>query len=173
MNIQSNYSAIFYVKKFVSSVFILAIFTQATLSFAQDSKKLSVESTDPLALKIAELRSEIEAMNSQLQTAREEHRSLVSSYAARKGELESLIEKDKIAVRQILEKIKTSQENQNSFEDQGKILVPEFIATTSLLKKYIESSIPYSKEDRLSTVETLEKQVQGAELSVFKAYGRL
>lgn len=123
--------------------------------------------------RITAARAEVDQLASDLQTLREEHRSQVSTYAARKAELAVLIERDDTAVSQLAARIEQVRSNQSTIKESSEKMMPQFIETAERLKSHISASIPFSRKERLEGVDALVSQVKGGELNVFKGFSRL
>ncbi len=150
---------------------ILACCGFADTGFSQASS-LNKGGAD-LSKQIVGLRTEIDGMTGQLQTLREEHRAQVTAFSSRKADLEITIERDQSLLAQLRKKIAEAKTSNSSLKDNSEKVLPEFLKLCTELKNYIESSLPYSRKERLESVTMLVDQVKGGELNVFKAMGRL
>jgi hypothetical protein len=151
--------------------YILGVCLLTFAALTPESQAAEAESN--MAQKIVALRSEIDSMTSGLQTQREEHRAQVTSFSTRRADLDIAIERDQSLLQQIEQKIAEARTSNSSLKDNSEKMMPDFLKLTEHLKDYIATSIPYSRKDRLESVDMLVNQVRGGELNVFTAMGRL
>jgi hypothetical protein len=126
-----------------------------------------------LSKKLASLRTQVERLNENVQEVRRNYSSELRSYSMQRAELEATIRKEEIKKKQLLEKV-TRLKGQLGEDDKGhKELLPMVNMYVDKLTAYVETSIPYKKEERILNLSNLRKELDKGEVKSYKALARL
>lgn len=131
------------------------------------------DSLDRLAEKLVTLRGEVEELNSELKSLREQHKSEMSSLSRRKAELESTIQKREVSLDEIREEVAEQREKAREAGVEEKALKPALADAIVNLKTRIRRGLPFKVDKRLAELGEIQKQLTSDVITPHKAAKRL
>lgn len=146
---------------------LIAFFMMNTLAFAETPKILN---------DLVSIRAEIEILSNELEASKKEKQAELDMWTQKRLEIESNLQKEKLRQVQIEEKKLRHFSFAKAHEKtkpQGKLQLRDAIREA---KKWVEVSLPFSKEQRRARLESLESRLErgiespetlGAELWAF------
>lgn len=137
----------------------------ATTTHAQDVSKLASELSD--------LRGEVEVISSDLSEDKTDLQDQLRTYARQKSELTLELDRERIRLQKLRLAVAQKQKEVEAQNRRFKDLLPIFEGTASSLRSYIEGTLPFRKEERLSELGKLEESLKGGLVSPPKAMVRL
>lgn len=139
---------------------ILILFCVSSEAQAVDTKLLSE--------KVIKLRQEVELLNDEYKTEREKVLNKMKALSIQNAELSSNIRNEQLRKEQLQEKIgQLKKEMDENSVESGEL---ELILTETIgkLRSYIETSLPFKKQERIESVNKLSERLLKKEVSVTK-----
>ncbi|MEL6180022.1 MAG: DUF3450 family protein [Myxococcota bacterium] len=133
------------------------------------------QADDPaeLAKDLSRLRTEVEALNSDIELERDGMRSRLRSLSAQKADLELELQRESLRMRQ-LEEAKTKRTTEiSSTSSSEDVIKPEVAKLVSALRERIEKGLPFKKEQRLDDLKRIEDQLKQGLIKPSDALTRL
>lgn len=112
-----------------------------------------------LAKQLASLENEVQVLYDEVKTRTESIRNEDRMFQARKAEIESDIQRKDLKLKQVLQELDKQTALLKKQSEEHSDIVPVVMNGTSILKNYIDHSMPFKKEDRLRQVSELEEKV--------------
>lgn len=131
------------------------------------------DQTAQMADKVVELRQEVETLNERYQTEKEKVYNDLKVIGARKAELESNIQSDRLRNKQLSTKIQAIKTSINQTAAFSGDLLPLFNKNIASLRDSVQSTLPFKTADRLKSIDQLKQKVDKKEISVAKGMARL
>ncbi|MCX7738601.1 MAG: DUF3450 domain-containing protein [Hydrogenothermaceae bacterium] len=148
------------------NILALAMLTFFDLSFAQSSE-------ENLVKEIVSLRSEIEQLNSQIDEIKARIRAESRNAQMRKSELALSYDRESLRVREFKSELDKKKRQLAEKSSKNTDLIPVVLEGIGILEKYVNSSLPFKKQDRLSQLSQLRKEVQEGNILPEKALNQL
>jgi hypothetical protein len=126
-----------------------------------------------LSKKLAGLRTEIESVNQDIIELRNLRTGRLKNISIQKAELESSINSENIKQKQLVGKIKELKSKISELDQGTTDFSRIFKSESAKMKNYIESTIPFKKEERLKVLTNLTAEVEKKELNSYVAVTRL
>jgi hypothetical protein len=152
---------------------VMATSFAVALSSISASAFSEVPSVDTLSESLIELRGEVEHLDAELTSLREEGKLEIQTLKVQHGELAASIEAEKLKSDQLVAQIGEleGQLSQKGFEDQQ--MKDVVISAIAEMKLYVAESIPFQSQKRLDELEKLAEKVKKDEMTSVKAAIRL
>ncbi|MCB0379279.1 MAG: DUF3450 family protein [Bdellovibrionales bacterium] len=131
------------------------------------------ENQEKLAQKVIELRQEVELLNDEYKSEREKILNELKALSVQKAELESNLRSEDVRSQQLA---KRRLELKNEIEKdavRSKTLEPLVAKTLGELRQYVESSLPFQKEQRLESLDQLQQKIDKKEITATRAASQL
>lgn len=131
---------------------------------------------DPLAAlaeELVRLRGEVEALNTELNDAQQQHRAEMNSLAAQKGDLEATLRREELRVRQLEQDLADNRERASAAGIAGEALLPVVFDIVDALAAQIEQRFPFKREERLKALAEIRTQAESGALDAPRAINRL
>jgi len=128
---------------------------------------------DPLTERLIGLRSEIEALNNELEMLREEQRTTLSGLAAQRAELSASVDRQQLAAREAQRNLDEAAARAAEAGASGDALRPLVDRAVEGLVAHIRSGLPFKTDERLAELETFRTQVGNGSLPAARAINRL
>jgi len=135
--------------------------------------KMSIASIDKLAVKIVELRSQVEKLNTEHLALKTELTNELKSKGARAAQLESQMMSEEVREKQIVEKIKVLKKELTALTGTTDKFKPFVLKTINENIKRIENGIPFKKNERLADISKIKKKLESGLMTSEVALGRL
>ena len=130
-------------------------------------------SDDRMAERLATLRKEVDALSSDLEEKKEELKGRIRSYATQKAELEAEIQRARMRLVQLQESHSRRAEKLSEEDTQITALTPAVLEAIGMLKMKVASGIPFKREERISELDRLIRQIDEKLLHPVNAFARL
>lgn len=128
---------------------------------------------EELTSELVEMRTEVETLQNDLDIAKNELRNRIKSIEISKAEIKNEIQREKLKIRQLKLAVAQKRAQSGDTGDEEKKLIEVFKNSASDLKAYINNSLPFKIEGRLSALKEIEDQMEGRAISPFRAISRL
>lgn len=119
------------------------------------------------------LRSEVEQLNDQLELQRVEQRSTLAGLGARQAELQSGIDRQQLAVRELRAKLEAAREAVGQAGVAGEALAPLLQDAIAALEAYVGDGLPFKREERLGEIAALRTVMANGSVPPERAVNRL
>lgn len=136
-------------------------------------KAAASKNISKLAEKIVSLRAEVETLNSQLQSDKEELSNELKSHSVQLTQLKSQIGQEEVRQKQINEKVNAAKKELARVSANDESLEPFIHSKIDWLRTYVDQGIPFQKEKRLKGIEDIEAKLKSKLLSPESAVSRL
>ena len=124
-----------------------------------------------LSQKLASLRVEVEELNRSLKEIRQQHSSELRSHSLQKAELGASVRKEEIRQEQLRLKIETLRSELSQGQpEELKFLVFTYVEK---LSNWIQKSLPFRREERLSNVKKIQGDLEGGNIGSYQAFSSL
>jgi hypothetical protein len=131
------------------------------------------DSLDALAEELVRLRGEVESLNSELNSAQDQHRAEMNSLAAQKGDLEATVRREELRIRQLEQELAENRERAREAGAAGEELLPVALEIISRLERQIATSFPFKRDERLQALAEVRSQAESGALDPPRAINRL
>jgi len=152
-----------FIRANLGTLIVAAAFTSTAT--AQDSAKLAGE--------LSALRSEVETMSAELGELKAEQQDQLRTFARQKGELVLELDREKMRLQKLRMAVASRQDEVDQEKARFQDVVPVFQETVESLRSYIESSLPFRREERLAELDKLVSSQRAGLVSPPKALVRL
>jgi len=131
------------------------------------------DSLDALAEELVRLRGEVESLNSELNSAQDQHRAEMNSLAAQKGDLEATGRREELRIRQLEQELTENRDRAREAGAAGEELLPVAMEIIADLERHIATSFPFKREERLQVLSEVRAQAESGALDPPRAINRL
>jgi len=128
---------------------------------------------DALAEELVRLRGEVESLNTELNSAQEQHRARMNSLAAQKGDLEATRRREDLRIRQLEEDLADNRARAEQAGIAGETLVPVAEQAIAELRAHIQGGFPFKVDDRLAALDEIANQLESGSLAPPRVINRL
>ena len=128
---------------------------------------------DKLAEELMSLRSEIETLHNELDLSKETYKSQVQSLNVAKADLTATNQREELKIKQLREQL---AEGRTTLKEKfsGNTDLQGFVSQSATdLKTYIETSMPFKKDERLKEIDELVTKVEASQMSPYKAANKI
>lgn len=126
-----------------------------------------------LAQSLIKLRGEVESLNGELELVREEQRTTLGALGQQRAELETQLNRQEVATRELREKLSRQAEEASTAGVAGDTLKPVLAQAIAGLRQYIEGGLPFKTDERLAALAEIETQIGNGSLPTHRAANRL
>ncbi len=134
---------------------------------------LAADPSSQLAQNLVRLRGEVEQLNSQLETMREEQRMSLAAMSAQKNEMDSALNRQSVVTRELQQKISNLQSQTVSQETQSVDIKPILLTAIDALEKHIEQGLPFKRDERLASLNQIAQQIETNALPLPRSANRV
>lgn len=131
------------------------------------------QSLDNLAQELIRLRTDVEALHSELERKRENYRTELRSLATQKAELEASKRREELNIEQLEENLAEKRKAAKAAGVAGETLEPVLMAAIDSLRDRIRTGMPFKPKERLASLEEIETQVKSGSITPQRAVNRL
>jgi len=131
------------------------------------------QNLDQMSEKLIQLRGEVEQLNNEINFLKDEHKQEMNFIWSQKNEVKSEIERNKKLISRLkkeLEKAKTKNLETGLSAEQ---LLPEFKQSIVQVRDYVNTSMPFKKQERLAALDEIDHQVTKELISVQRGFNKL
>lgn len=134
---------------------------------------LAADEAAELAQSLIKLRGEVESLNGELELVREEQRTTLGALGQQRAELETQLNRQEVATRELREKLSRQAEEASTAGVAGDTLKPVLAQAIAGLRQYIEGGLPFKTDERLAALAEIETQIGNGSLPTHRAANRL
>lgn len=145
--------------------FLLCLFWSQALSAADSLETLSQE--------LIELRGDVQALNSQLQEAKEQHKSRMSSLEQQRGELQAERNREQLRIKKLEDTLAENRERAKQAGVGSEALKPVVLEAIAQRRQKIGAQIPFKVDERVAELDDIERQLKTDVLTPHKAANRI
>lgn len=143
---------------------LLALTFTITPALAEDATEY--------ASRLAELRSEVAALNEAIEVEKEDQRGRLRSLDAQQAELEGQIRREELRIRQLREAVAEREALIADDAESADALVPVVRDTLATLRTSVSEGLPYRSAERLAALDELSAKVADGSLRPQRAAAR-
>lgn len=137
------------------------------------SQAANAENAEGLAAELAKLRSEVESLSQEIEIERTSTRERIEAAANRKAELESELERENRRLTRLEQSLAEHKKTIASQVAAESDLLPVVQENIAQLRAYIEKSLPFQRQSRLTALDELESALRSEQIAPGKAAQRL
>ena len=154
-------------KRFLLS---LTLFCIVPSLFAETKPENSV---DAMAEELVKLRSQVEELNSELENKKNSYKSRMLMLANQRAELEASLKRENLAIKQQQQSINKNKKLIQEMGSDSHILKPVIMQSIENTKAYVNTSLPFKRNERIAELEKIEEQLSVDVIDAEKAVNRL
>lgn len=113
-----------------------------------------------MAVELARLRSEVEALSARLEEKKEIFRAKMRSLAMQRSSLELSLQREKQRLAQLQKKQNKRQEQTEDIVKQTRQLTPVLLGTIGRLRWRVQTGLPFQTSERLRLLDDIAKKVK-------------
>ena len=152
---------------------IIPLIALAVISAASDLCMAQNKDYDDLANKIISMRADVEALQDEVESNKEQYRSSVQSLNIQKADLSASLQRERMQIDELSGKLNLLKQNLDQKFVGDEALVASLKTAMADVKAYIETSLPFKKTERLSSLEKLRVELENKQINPYKAAGHL
>ncbi|MCY4524554.1 MAG: DUF3450 family protein [Halobacteriovoraceae bacterium] len=138
------------------------------ISFLIFSKGIHARDYEKSTQKLTSLREEVENLHKEVNDIRVSYTAKVRAFSLKKTELDEKIKEEKIRKNDLLNKIKKSQKELLSNRKEKQFFGPLVLTYVQQLEEIIKKGIPFKKEQRLSGLREIKKELLKKESNPYR-----
>ncbi len=131
------------------------------------------QSADKLAERLAGLRAEVEQLSEELTEAKTQTRNELQALARQKSDLQVELDRETVRVQKLRAQLDKKKEKLAETSEAGKDLQPVYEVGMAGMRKYVETSMPFRRVERLGELDKIEEQRRSGVLTYPRALNRL
>ena len=131
------------------------------------------QSADKLAERLATLRAEVEELSEELTEAKTQTRNELQALARQKSDLQVELDRETIRVQKLRAQLSKKSEQLTETSEAGKKLQPVYETGLAGMRRYVASSMPFRRVERLGELDKIEEQRRQGLLTYPRALTRL
>lgn len=128
---------------------------------------------DNLSERLIQMRAEVEQLNSELTSLREQHRNRMAGLARQRGQIEGAIEQAQLQVQQARSQLAAAKEKAKTAGADADELRPVVMAVLDETEEMVAASLPFKREERLAELEDLRSSLEQGVIGPHKAVNSL
>jgi hypothetical protein len=157
----------------IARVAVLALLAPLIVTAVVGADARAQDDLDALAEELVRLRGEVESLNTELNSAQEQHRARMNSLAAQKGDLEATRRREDLRIRQLEEDLADNRARAEQAGIAGEALVPVAERAIADLRRHIEGGFPFKIDERLAALDEIANQLESGSLAPPRVINRL
>ncbi|MDF1881439.1 DUF3450 family protein [Sulfurimonas sp. MAG313] len=119
-----------------------------------------VASTQNMAESLMKIRADVEELDASITDERDAYKSSMSSLLRQKNDLESVISRENLKIKQIERELGNVRKEIKEAGKNSEGLKPLLVTALDLMKENIKSSLPFKTKDRLADIEKIKSQLE-------------
>ena len=116
-------------------------------------------STQNMAESLMKIRGEVEGLDASITDERDAYKSSMSSLLRQKNDLESVISREDLKIKQIERELDKVRKEIKEAGKNSEGLKPILMSALNLIQDNIKSSLPFKTQDRLADIEKIKSQL--------------
>ncbi len=129
--------------------------------------------TSELAARLAQLRGEVETLAQELSTKSTESKEAVRSLSRQRADLELELQREETRVQKLAATIAKRRAEIQAQKAKSDRHVPLFKESIVKVRSYVEGTLPFRREERLSALDKLDEQYKAGLLTAGRGLARL
>jgi len=126
-----------------------------------------------LADRLIQMRGEVDALQSELNIKREEHKNRMAYLTAQLSDLEANRDREQLRVRKLDEDLEEMRQEVASAGDTSETLAPIVLAHIDTIAANVRSGFPFKVGERLAALDEISNQLEGGVINAQRAVNRL
>lgn len=114
---------------------------------------------DNLAKSLATIRGEVEALQSELDAKKENHRSKMTALSSQLADLSVEERRQKVSIEKLTHSIEEITKHSAQAKQSGEQLKPVLLEMLSHYKQYVLNGLPFKVDDRIQAIKSLEDNI--------------
>ena len=131
------------------------------------------DSTNALIESLVKKRSDVEVLTEKLEHEKRIRREQQRAFLSQKAQLEAELQRESVRHSQLTEAISRKKQKISATKVRDGALMPLFESSATSLKAYLEGSLPFRKNERLSELKSLQDKLAAGLLTPRSAMTRL
>ena len=131
------------------------------------------EDFSSLADRLIEMRGDVDALQSELNLQREEHKNRMAYLTAQLADLEASNDREALRVGQLEEDLEEMRMEVAAAGDTSETLTPVVLHHISLMRDQVNSGFPFKVRERLSALDEIAAQLESGVINAQRAVNRL
>ncbi len=133
----------------------------------------SQDSDESLASRLIEMRGEVDALQSELNLQREEHKNRMAYLTAQEADLEASMDREALRVRQLEDDLEEIRQEVAAAGDTSETLAPVVLDHIASLRAQVSSGYPFKVQERLAALDEISNQLESGVVNAQRAVNRL
>jgi len=138
-----------------------------------NTKNVSAGSIDNLANELVSLRGQVEALQNQLDLAKEEHRNRMMALNSQFTDLGVEVRRQQVSLKKMQQALLEFNQTQQSNNHDSEQLAPVLHHVIANLQTYVKQSLPFKTPDRLAVLTHLDDKLSRQLIDPKRASNRL
>jgi hypothetical protein len=151
----------------VAAAVAVLLFVGGSTALAQDAR------LSKFAEQLASLRAEVEALSSEVDSAKDDQRARLRSLQTQKTDLDMQLQREQRRIKQLQVKMDEQKQEVARETEVVDALKPALLESIEGLRGSIRSGLPFKRTERLAELDKLEGQVKGGVISPQNGANRL
>lgn len=153
---------------------LFALYIGLTSFYHTPSKALADTTRyEELTQKIISMRADVETLQDQVEANKEQYRSTIQSLNIQKADLAASIQREQMQIKELSGNIDSLRKSLDEGFVSDEALQATLLNALEELTSYIEVSLPFKKEERLTSLETLKSDIESKRINLYKAASHL
>jgi len=132
-----------------------------------------VNNVDVMAEELVKLRSQVEELNSELDNKKNSYKSRMLMLSNQRAELDASLKREDLIIKQQQQNIEKNKKRVKELGSDSSSLKPILIDSIASIKEYIETTIPFKRNERMNEIEKIKEQLEADVIDSEKAANRL
>ncbi len=122
---------------------------------------------------IIALRTEVEDLEARLRSLKSDHGTRMSALVREEGQLAAERERQQLRLKKIEQQLARQKQAAQEEGVEGETLRPVVLEALDAVENYVETSLPFRREDRLASVRTVRSELESGVLEPSRALNAL
>jgi uncharacterized membrane-anchored protein YhcB (DUF1043 family) len=134
---------------------------------------VQADSLENLAEELVNLRMEVDELHAELDQLKEEHKSTMNSLGMQRSELEASLKREQVKVKQVRQELEENRSEAQAAGAADDELKPTVIEAVTRIRRHVQDSLPFKRNERLAELDDIERQVKNGNLTAHRAVNSL
>lgn len=131
------------------------------------------EDFNELANRLIEMRGEVDALQSELNLRREEHKNRMAYLTAQQADLEASRDREALRVRQLENDLEDIRLEVSAAGDTSEAMAPVVLKHVAALRDQVSRGFPFKVQERLGALDEISDQLENGVINAQRAVNRL
>jgi hypothetical protein len=134
---------------------------------------LAQDATEALLNRLIQMRGQVDALQSELNIRREEHKNRMTYLTAQLTEMEASRDREALRVRQLEQELEQMRADIAEAGDTSDTLTPVVLQYQAMLYAQVRNGFPFKVQERLAELDEIEAQLNSGVITAHRAFNRL